>query len=245
MKKIFLLIITLKLFAVTPIELAKKYDKLTSGFKSSIANMSMILINEANQKIERKLIIKTLEDKNDEDKTLLIFLSPADIKNTKLLTYNHLHKSDSQWIYLPALKRIKRISSSNKSGSFMGSEFSYEDIANNNYKKYNYNGTLKQQNNFFITTRIPKDKNSGYSKQIVYQDKESFLVKKIEYFDRKHELLKIALFDKFEKIKGIWSIKQITMSNIQTGKKTILIWDNIKLFANLKNKDFKKRVLKR
>ena len=244
-KKILLLLITVNLFAYTPLELAKQYDKITSGFKSSIATMTMILINEAGQKIERKLTIKTLEGKKDEDKTLLTFLTPADIKGTKLLTYNHLKKSDSQWIYLPALKRTKRISSSNKSGSFMGSEFSYEDIANNSYKKYSYNDTIEVKNNLFKTIRVPKDRNSGYSKQIVYQDKKSFLVKKIEYYDRKKELLKTAIFDDYKKIKAVWRVGKMSMTNHQNGKKTILIWKDEKIKTGLKDRNFHKRVLKK
>jgi len=139
---------------------------------------------------------KTLEGENG-DKSLIIFLTPADVKGTKMLTHEHINKDDNQWMYLPALRRVKRIASRNKSGSFMGSEFSYEDTANASWEKYTYKNDLEEVEfngiKCYKGTRIPKDKNSGYSKQITYIDATTFLVSKIDYFDRKKELLKTAL----------------------------------------------------
>lgn len=249
MKNILLVILSvINLFALTNIELAKKNDSVTSGFISSSANMTMTLINAKEQKTVRQMRSKTLEGENG-DMTLLEFLTPADVKGTKMLTHEHINKDDDQWMYLPALKRVKRIASRNKSGSFMGSEFSYEDTANNSWKKYTYKDDLKEVllygKKHYKGTRIPKDRHSGYSKQITYIDDATLLVSKVEYYDRKFELLKTALFTKYIQIDNIYLINEIKMTNHQNGKKTILKWNNQKIKLNLSKKDFSKRKLKR
>ena len=249
MKKLIITALSaISLFAITNVQLAKKSDSLSDGFESSTAKMTMTLINSANQKTIREMSSKTLEGENG-DKTLMVFLTPADVKGTKMLTHEHINKDDDQWMFLPALKRIKRIASRNKSGSFMGSEFSYEDTSNNSWKKYTYEGKLENVIingvNHYKGTRIPKDKNSGYSKQITYVDANTFLISKVEYYDRKKELLKTALFTKWKQIDGIYMMNEIIMSNHQNSKKTILSWSNQKIKLGLSKKDFTKRKLKR
>ena len=249
MKKLILLVLsTISLFAMTNIQLAKKSDKVTDGFVSSTSNMTMTLINSAKQITIRQMSSKTLEGENG-DKSLMVFLTPADVKGTKMLTHEHINKDDDQWMYLPALKRVKRIASRNKSGSFMGSEFSYEDTSNNSWEKYTYEGELEDiilnGVKHLKGTRIPKDKNSGYSKQITYINANTFLVSKIDYYDRKKELLKTALFTKWTKIDGIYMMSEIIMTNHQNSKKTILAWSNQKIKLGLSKRDFSKRKLKR
>jgi len=145
MRKILLttLFTATSLMAITNMEIAEKSDKVTDGFESSIAQTEMILINASGQQSIRKLEMKTLEGENG-DKTISTFLTPADVKGTKTLTHEHVDRDDDQWLYLPALKRVKRIASSNKSGSFMGSEFSYEDIGNQNYNKFTYDEKVEE-----------------------------------------------------------------------------------------------------
>jgi hypothetical protein len=250
MKKIilFMTLWTIGLYAMTDIELAKKSDAMTDGFQSSSSNMTMTLINSAKQKTIRQMSSKTLEGVNG-DKSLMVFLTPADVKGTKMLTYEHINKDDDQWMYLPALKRIKRIASRNKSGSFMGSEFSYEDTANNSWEKYTYGGVLEEVvfngTKHYKSTRIPKDKNSGYSKQITYIDATTFLVSKIDYYDRKKELLKTSIFSEWLNINGIYLMGKIVMTNHQNRKQTILQWSDQKIQIQLSKKDFSKRKLKR
>ncbi len=250
MKKILLagILAASSLMALTNLEIAKKADKATDGFESSISKTEMILINANGQKSVRELLMKTLE-KADGDKTISTFLSPADVKGTKILTWEHIDRDDDQWLYLPALKRVKRIASRNKSGSFMGSEFSYEDIGNQNYKKYTFKGepqkVMLDSIECYKGVRIPKNKNSGYTKQVTWVDTKDFLIRKIDYYDRKKELLKTAIFSDYKKIDGVWRMGKIKMINHQNDKSTILIWKEDKIKAGLTDKDFDKRMLKR
>jgi hypothetical protein len=249
MKKILLstLLTASTVMALSNMEIAEKSDKVTDGFESSIAQTEMILVNASNQKSIRQLEMKTLEGE-DGDKTISTFLTPADVKGTKTLGHEHLDRDDDQWLYLPALKRVKRIASRNKSGSFMGSEFSYEDIGNQNYKKYTYDEKVEEVDlngvKCYKGSRIPKDKNSGYTKQISWVAQDTFLLQQVEYYDRKSELLKTATFSDYKQIDGVWRVGKIEMKNHQNDKSTILIWKEDKVKAGLTDKEFNKRVLK-
>jgi len=249
MRKIVLasMVAAVQLFALMGLEIARKSDAAVSGFESSVSTMQMVMINSAGQKTVREMRGATLE-KEGGDKSLMEFLSPADVKGTKLLTYQHIDKDDDQWLYLPALKRIKRISSRNKTGSFMGSEFSYEDISAQEVEKYTYPGEVEEvpcgDKTCYRGDRIPKDRLSGYTKQITWVDKDTFLVRKVEYYDRKKALLKTATFGDYKKIDGVWRVGKIDMKNHQNDKETILIWVDDKVKAGLTDKHFSKRVLK-
>jgi len=235
-------------WGITNQEVALKCETAMNGFKDSSSEMSMTLINANNQKRERKMQMIILES-DKGNKSLMTFLSPPDVKGTKFLNYEHINKDDDQWLYLPALKRVKRIASKNKSGSFMGSEFSYEDLSSFSAAKYEFKGDAKEGTlngkKVYIGERKPLSKNSGYTKQISWVDTEEFLIQKVEYYDRKKELFKSALFEDYKKISGIWRVGKMTMTNHQTDKKTILIWSNETLKNGLKDKNFHKRVLKK
>jgi len=233
--------------ALTNIEIAQKSDQVTDGFESSIAQTEMVLINASGQQSVRQLEMKTLEGENG-DKTISTFLTPADVKGTKTLTHEHVDRDDDQWLYLPALKRIKRIASSNKSGSFMGSEFSYEDIGNQNYNKFTYANKVEEVDlngvKCYKGDRVPKDKNSGYTKQISWVSMDNFLLLRVDYYDRKSELLKTASFSDYKQIEGVWRVGKIEMKNYQNDKSTVLTWKEQKIHAGLTAKEFNKRVLK-
>jgi outer membrane lipoprotein-sorting protein len=196
LKTLLSLLISLNLFALSNQEVANKCEAVMNGFKDSSSHMKMTLINANNQKRTRQMKMILLE-KESGNKSLMTFLSPADVKGTKFLNYEHINKDDDQWLYLPALKRVKRIASKNKSGSFMGSEFSYEDLSSFSAKKYTFSGEAKEETidniKYYINERIPVSKNSGYTKQISWVDAKTFLIKKVDYYDRKRELLKTAV----------------------------------------------------
>jgi len=244
---IFTLLFNIIIFAQDAKEIAKQSYEKISNYKSSVSKTTMILKNIKGDENIRKLQIKKLEGENG-DKSLLTFLYPNDLKGTKLLSYEVIGSDDKQWLYLPAIKRIKRISSRNKSGSFMASEFSYEDISSQNYKNYSYNKevqTIKKDGiKYFKITRIPKDKNSGYSKQIIYIDKKEYLTRFGEYYDKQNRLLKKINFLDYELMSGIYRVHKIIVQNVQNKKQSILIWDEDEIRTKLKKKDFSKRALK-
>lgn len=250
--KLLLIVICSYSFAMTPeekgLDIAKQTDTVNSGFRGESANMKMILINAHGDKVERKMTSKSKEIKDDGDKSVITFIWPADVKGTKMLTWTHKKEDDDQWLYLPALKRVKRISSRSKTGSFMGSEFSYEDLGSQEVEKYTYKyikDATYNKKECWVSERYPKDKKSGYSKQLVWTQKDINNPVKIEYYDRKGELLKTATFKGYKKIKKWWRAKKIKMVNHQTQKRSTLIWKKRKIGLKFSNKEFHKNKLKR
>lgn len=246
-KVIIFCLFYVNLWAMSNQDVAYKSEAAIKGFEDSSSAMTMTLINAENQERERQMKMIVLED-DAGNKSLMTFLSPADVRGTKFLTYEHVQNNDDQWLYLPALKRVKRIASTNKSGSFMGSEFSYEDLSSFSVDKYTFEGEAKlvtlNGEQLYVGERKPVDKNSGYTKHISWVDAKNFLVKKVEYYDRKQELLKTATFEEYKKISGIWRVGRMTMTNHQNFKKTTLLWQDETIKNGLNKKDFNKRVLK-
>jgi outer membrane lipoprotein-sorting protein len=232
------------------LEIVRQADERDSGFQGYTTDMTMKLISKQGRESIRELRNKVLEVKDDGDKSLAIFDNPKDIKGTAFLTFSHKIGDDDQWLYLPALKRVKRISSRNKSGSFMGSEFAYEDIASQEVEKYTYKWIRDEVYNgkeCFVIERYPVDKNnSGYSRQIVWIDKVEYREWKVEYYDRKNSHLKTLTIKAYQKYLGkYWRADEMNMVNHQNGKSTRLEWSNYKFRVGLKDRDFNKTGLKR
>lgn len=229
--------------------IAVESEKRDRGWIDSSAEMEMILRNRQGKESTRKIRVTNLEVENDGDKGLTVFDYPRDVKGTAFLSYSHSLVPDEQWIYLPALKRVKRISSSNKSGPFMGSEFAYEDISSFEIPKYTYlylrDEVIDGQDSFVLELR-PQYKHSGYTKTHVWIDKAEYLVQRIDYYDRKDSLLKTQRFKDYKQyLDKFWRAHTQTMENKQNGKSTILHWDNFQFKTGLTEKDFQKNDLKR
>ncbi len=209
------------------LRLAKQIDKANEGFVGEYSEMEMVLINAHGDRTERKMTTETVEVSDDGDKSISVFQWPADVKGTRMLTWSHKTGDDDQWLYLPALKRVKRISSRNKSGSFMGSEFSYEDLGSQEVEEFTYKYIDDQELNGRDCWRIERDpvsSKSGYSKELVWFDKEYNNPLKIEYYDRKGELLKVGTFNNYKKYDQWWRADEILMENVQTQKKSVITW---------------------
>jgi len=229
--------------------IAKESDRRDTGWKDQTASLDMTLRNRHGKESTRKTHSKTLEMKNDGDKSLNIFDSPRDIKGTAFLSFTHALKPDEQWLYLPALKRVKRISSSNKSGPFMGSEFAYEDLSSQEVEKYTYKYLRDEKFDgraCFVIERNPAYKHSGYTKMTTWLDKEMYQPLKIEFYDRKKSLLKTLISTDYKQYLGkYWRPTRMSMVNHQTKKSTDLNWSNYKLNTGLKERDFDRNSLKR
>ncbi|GJL77161.1 MAG: membrane protein [Nitrospinaceae bacterium] len=229
--------------------IAVEDDKRDNGFDDFTANLMMILKNRQGEESTRDIRNKTLEVEGDGDKSLVIFDKPRDVKGTALLNFTHKTGSDDQWLFLPALKRVKRISSSNKSGSFMGSEFAYEDVTSQEVEKYNYKWIADETldgKECFVFERYPVYKNSGYTRQVVWLDKAEYRIYKIEFYDRKNALLKTQTNKRYNQYLGqYWHPEEMFMENHQTGKSTLLIWSDYQFRTGLSDKDFNRNSLKR
>lgn len=228
---------------------AYEADERDKGYEDFTAVLLMTLRNRHGQESQRELRTKTLEQHGDGDKSLVIFARPADIKGTALLTFAHLDGTDDQWLYLPALKRVKRIASSNQSGSFMGSEFSYEDFSSNEVEKFDYKFLREETldgHPCTVLEQYPKHPKSGYTRQVAWYSNEYFRILKIDYYDRKNDLLKTLTATDFTLYEDKhWRPRSMYMLNHQNGKSTTLVWDSYAFKTGLTDRDFDKSALER
>jgi hypothetical protein len=250
---ILLCLLPVSLLAETPEEkglaIAQEADRRDSGFRNYTNDVKMILKNKQGQESVREIRSRTLEVEDDGDKSMTIFDKPRDVKGTALLSFTHKTGPDDQWLYLPALKRVKRIASDNKSGPFMGSEFAYEDITSQEVDKYTYkflrDDTLDGLD-VFVFERYPVDKKSGYTRQIIWLDQENYKERKIEYYDRKNVLLKTLVFADYNLyLDKYYRAHDMYMVNHQKGKSTRLVQTNFNFDVELTDRDFDKNSLKR
>ncbi len=229
--------------------IAVAMDRKDTGWGDSEAEMEMILRRANGQETVRRLRFKLLEVLDDGDKGLTIFDQPRDVQGVTFLNHSHALEPDDQWIYLPALRRVKRISSKNKTGRFMGSEFTYEDMSSSQVEKYDYKYLRDETLNdldMYVVEAYPKDEFSGYKRQILWVDKVELRNHKIEFYDRRDGLLKVMESQDYRQYKDrFWRAHKLVMTNQQTGKSTDLIWKDYKFSVGLSDADFHRSVLER
>jgi len=234
---------------VKGLEIAKAARAYDRGFGDFTADMVMTLKNKSGDTSTRFIRIRSLEVEGDGDKSLSIFDEPNDVKGTAMLTYSHGLEADDQWLYLPALKRVKRISSRNKSGPFMGSTFAFEDLGSQEVEKYSYTFLREEACGdwqCYVIERKPAYKDSGYTRQVAWLDEKAYRVVKLEFYDRKKALLKTLTASDFQQFLGhYWRAGKMDMVNHQSGKSTLLEWKNYAFQTGLSDGDFRSQALKR
>jgi len=232
----------------------EKVDARDDG-KTLEQNMKMILIGKNGKKRIRTL--KTYnKDFGKDEYQIMFFKSPSDVKNTGFLTYDYdrANKDDDQWLYLPALKKVKRIPSKNKSSSFMGSDFSYFDLTKRNLEEYDFK-LLKESSvrgkAVWVIEAVPRTskilKKSGYTKTVAMVRKDNYVVVqsigflqngKVKYFE----------VNRMHRQKGIWLPDEMTMmtkKGTRTLHKTVLRFSNIKLNQPINDSTFSTRRLEK
>ena len=231
------------------LEIAIESKQRDKGWTDSQTELTMTLKNQHGQTSTRKMRLKSMEQLNDGDKSLTVFDSPRDVKGTAFLSFSHIDKNDEQWLYLPALKKVKRISSRNKTGSFMGSEFSFEDLTSFEVEKYTYNLVKEEEfdgEKCWVVEQFPRDKYSGYKRRIVWVDQSEYRVRKTDFYDRKDSLLKTLTFSDYKLYADKhWRALKMEMVNHQSGKSTLLEYAGFELKKGLNEKEFNKNALKR
>lgn len=231
------------------LEIAQQRKAKDVGWQNSVAEVTMVLRNAHGQAAERKMTVSTIEIQDDGDKGLTVFESPRDVSGTAFLSFSHVNTADEQWIYLPALKRVKRIASKNKSGPFMGSEFAFEDMTSFEVARFDYEYIGEETLNnmaMYVVDQFPKYEFSGYSKQRVWIDKEHYRVYKVDFYDKKDALLKTLEYDEFKLYQDkFWRPMLSVVYNEQTGKSTELITESLEFGVDLDESDFDKDSLRR
>ena len=178
--------------------------------------------------------------------SITVFSKPRDVRGTALLTHANVEPADDdQWLYLPAVKRVKRISSSNRTGKFVSSEFSFEDLGGQEVDDYTYEWLRDEAcptmagSQCFVVARFPKNSKSGYSKTISWIDQDEYRLTKAEFYNRRGDLEKTLELTEYQQYLGqYWRPGLMRMDNKQTGKSTDLVWSNYKFRSGLAENDF-------
>ena len=211
--------------------------------------MKMILIDRRNRSKDRSVLSFKMNDNNNK-KTLMYFLAPADIRGTGFLTweYEKTGKDDDRWIYLPAFKKTRRISGSSKNSYFLGTDFTYDDLGNRAVDEDTHRLLREEEidgKKCWVIESIPRAKDYIYSKKIYWIWKDAFFGVKVEYYDRMGTLMKILTVQDLRKENGIWTPFKMTMDNIREKHKTIFITEEVNYNQGLEDSLFRVSTLER
>lgn len=239
-------------FAQTGKEIAQRVKDRPDG-DTRQTEMVMKLINKRGSVRERKLISYSIDvGKDKKDRKLMMFFQyPGDVKGTGFLTwdYDEIGKDDDKWLYLPAMKKTRRISgSSAKKDYFMGSDFTYDDMGSRNVDEDTHNligeETLDGQKCWKLES-TPKDNRDIYSKKIAWIRQDCLIPVKVEFYDKMNNLHRRLEMSNIEKVDGFWVAKKMQMTNVQTEHQTVLEFINPKYNVPLEEAKFNVTVLEK
>ena len=241
--------------ALTGRQIMELVDQRDDGDKV-VADMRMILIDKGGGRRNRTIHSLRMED-GEDTLSIMFFVEPADVKDTGFLTYDYEEpdRDDDQWLYLPALKKTKRIASADKSGSFMGSDFTYADMTDRNLDSYDY--TLLKEIEIdgvpvWVVEAIPNTereiKETGYTREIVFVRKDNHVQIRSKTWVKKGKRNKYFDVKKLDLIDGIWTRTEMHMTT-KKGKrtlhKTILSAENVKYDQDMDADTFSVRRLEK
>ena len=224
----------------------KAYNIPTGDDQTSI--LTMTLTNKQGKQRIRK-IKQFSKDMGDIEKSIMFFQTPADVKNTSFMNWSYgSDKSDDQWIYLPALKKTKRISSDSKSDYFMGSDFTYDDLGDRKLEA-DVHKLLKEETvngqACYVVESVSKDEEYMYSKTKTWIRKDNFVGMKKEFYDEDDELLKILSIKKVDEIAGFWVITHSEMKNVQKNHTTSMKLSDVQVNTGMSASKFTERMMMR
>jgi len=259
---IILSIITPILFAEThltrgqildALDIMKKNDQQRKA-KTEQLELEMKLINKKGNIRVRRVTEMKKTDASGHEKSLIRFHAPADVKGTGLLTIEHADRDDNQWLYLPVMRKVRRISASSKSDNFVGTDFAYEDLKNEELEKYNYKlmkEEVLENHPCYVIKAVPatpkEKKQSGYSKREIWIDKMNFVNLQTKFYDKKGQLFKLFKASDIRVIEGTdkWRAHQMVMENLKTHHETTLLFTDFIINKGISDKNFTQRYLER
>jgi len=222
--------------------------------KSEMNKSLMKLFDRKGRVKERMISVMSKEGKDGLSKTLLKFLSPADIRNVGLLTWEQKETEDAdQWLYLPASRRVKRIAGGNKKSQFMGTDLAYEDLRPENLNTHSYKVIEEKTVDghlCWVVEAIPstpkEKKDTGYGKRHFWVRKDIYIIIRAEFYTHSGKRIKIATFDELEQVRDqMWRANQSTFERVLFKTKTVITTLSRVLDAELPENMFSQHSLKR
>jgi len=211
------------------------------------ARISMRLINAQGQERRREMtLLRKNTGKDGEQRYYIYFHAPSDIKGTTFMVWKYLHKEDDRWIFIPAIKLVRRIAADDKRSSFIGSDFTYEDISGRAADDEIHTLLRTEQVSgraAYVIESKPKTR-TNYIRRLSWIDQQYELPLKEEYFDARDEKVRVFTADQIEQIDGHWTVTSRTMKNLQTGHRTQVRFTAVKYDVGLKENLFTERYLR-
>ncbi len=243
------LIATTTVFAQTGRDIMLKADNRPEA-KTNQTELTMTIINKRGKKRVRKLKSYSMDVGKDK-KTLMFFEYPGDVKGTGLLTwdYDKIGKDDDKWLYLPAMKKTRRISgASAKKDYFMGTDFTYDDMGDRNIDEDTHKLLGEEEVNGHKCWKVEstsKDKRDIFSKKIIWLRQDILIPEKVDFYDRMGKLHRQMVIEKVEKKKEYWVVMKMLMTNVQTNHKTIIEFDEMELDKPMDEGKFTVQILEK
>lgn len=240
-------------YAITPVEIMEK-NFMVAKVPDTTSQTTMTLTNKSGQKRERKTFGTTkLQGNGIDNMRMTRFLEPTDVKGTVSLLVEHLDKDDDIWIYLPSIKKVRRLISSNKKDSFVGTDFSYGDVIGHKVNEWTHKIVKEEDVDgkaAYVIESLPRDAtikaNTGYSKRMSWIQKDTFVTLKAVIYDEAGELLKEMHYGKFISIdsaKNKWQAGVLEAKNVQTEHSTAIHIDDFKVNTGVKEDYFTTRYM--
>ncbi len=243
---------SLALAGPTGEEVMLKLDQRDEG-QDQVSRSLQILINRRGQERKRSSIYIKKNYKGQEGfdtKTVIFILSPPQVKGTAFMSWSYLQddKDDDQWLYLPALRKVRRLSASEKEDSFMGTDFTYDDMGDRKVEE-DLHKLLRSETldgkECYVVESVPKKKGYMYSKKETWVVRDEWIPLRVEYYDRKKRHLKTLTYGGWKELKGVWVVGRMEMANHQTKHRTVLTMSDTVVNAGVDENTFRERALKK
>lgn len=236
--------------ALSPEEIMKKSQAafLYQG-KDFKARVMMKLIGKAGQERARELTMlrKNYGEAGGNQKYFMYFFQPADVKDMTFMVYKYPAKDDDRWLFVPSINMVRRIAAQDKTSSFVGSDFTYEDVSGRDIEDDTHALAKEEKlggKDTYVVKSTPKAADVNYSYKLSWIDTTSFLPLKEEYYDRRGELFRVFSADEIKDIKGFPTITKRTMKNLQSGHRTEVSYLKADYNLGLEDSLFSERFLK-
>ena len=207
----------------------------------------MKLINAQGNVREREMTMLRINvGKSGDQRYYIYFHGPADVKGTSFMVWKYPAKEDDRWIFVPVLKLVKRIAADDKRSSFVGSDFTYEDVSGRDLEDETH-ALLRKESLGGRPTYVVESKpkaSTDYSRRMSWIDSERWLPIKEEYLDARNELLRVFTADKVEQTGKHWTIMARSMKNLQSGHRTEVVYQEVGYDVGLKPDIFTERYLR-
>lgn len=230
-------------------DIFQKQKDMDKGYHDDSSTGKMAIVSSSGQQTIREFTYSSLEETGSEgQKSMIKITAPSDMAGIGLLSYQNIGREDDQWLYMPAMKKTKRISGSSQSGNFLGSDITYEDLSPWAIDDYDFKFVKSEacgDATCSVVEMTPK-KESQYSKNVAWVRMDNYRTTKMDLFDKKGNHFKTVLFENYQKINGkYWKPYKITMKDLSKNRYTTMDFSKIEVGKGLKAADFTTNVLER